>query len=201
MRIGIDFDNTIVNYDRLFHKIAVAQGLIADTVPANKLAVRDYLRRHQQEAKWTAMQGYVYGECMQEAECYPHVTQVLRSMKEAGYELMIISHKTKYPFLGKPYDLHVAARNFVVASLRDERGALFTDQQVYLETSKEAKLMRIATQQCDVFIDDLPEILLANDFPKKTQRYLFDPESHYQKALLPHIKVVSSWPALASYLL
>ena len=42
--LGIDFDNTLVNYDNLFHKVAVEKGLIKYSLPANKIAIRDYLR-------------------------------------------------------------------------------------------------------------------------------------------------------------
>ena len=43
-RIGIDFDNTIVCYDDVFHEVAREQGLIPNDLPANKGAVRDHLR-------------------------------------------------------------------------------------------------------------------------------------------------------------
>ena len=41
MRIGLDFDNTIVTYDSLFHKVATEQGLVPASLPVSKLAVRD----------------------------------------------------------------------------------------------------------------------------------------------------------------
>ena len=53
MRIGVDFDNTIVCYDRLFHRLARERGLIPETVPQTKGAVRDYLRSIDREDDWT----------------------------------------------------------------------------------------------------------------------------------------------------
>ena len=44
-KIGIDFDNTIVSYDDLFHKIATEQKLIPENFPHSKLLIRDYLRK------------------------------------------------------------------------------------------------------------------------------------------------------------
>jgi hypothetical protein len=41
---GIDFDNTIICYDRLFHQIALEGGLIPRDLPAEKNAGHDYLR-------------------------------------------------------------------------------------------------------------------------------------------------------------
>jgi hypothetical protein len=45
MRIGIDFDNTIVSYDALFFKVAREQDAVPADTPVNKVAVRDYLRK------------------------------------------------------------------------------------------------------------------------------------------------------------
>ncbi|MBV9576458.1 MAG: haloacid dehalogenase-like hydrolase [Gammaproteobacteria bacterium] len=202
MRIGFDFDNTIVSYDALFHKVALEQGLIDHTIPVNKLAVRDYLRATDREPIWTEMQGYVYGGRMNEAHAYPDALNVMERMKRAGHTLIIVSHKTKHPYLGKQYDLHAAARGWIENHLLDQHGSkLIPPEQVYFELTKEEKLTRIHQLNCDVFIDDLPEILLAANFPNNTHRYLFDPEQHHQDAILPNIKIVSSWPAFESYLL
>ena len=62
--IGVDFDNTIVCYDTLFHKIALEQNLIPADLPQTKTHVRDFLRQEGKEDLWTEMQGYVYGKRM-----------------------------------------------------------------------------------------------------------------------------------------
>jgi FMN phosphatase YigB (HAD superfamily) len=193
MHIGFDFDNTIVSYDALFHKVAKEQALIDDSIPVNKLAVRDYLRATGREDIWTKMQGYVYGARMQEAEAYPGALQVMKKLKNSGHTLTIISHKTRHPYLGKPYDLHVAARRWIENYLCDQAGALISDQHIYFELTKEDKIARIAKSNCDVYIDDLPEILLTLQFPARTRRFLFDPDQHHINLSLPAIKLVSSW--------
>jgi len=100
MRIGLDFDNTIVNYDRIFHTVALEQGVIPTDLPANKTAVRDYLRSIDQEDRWTEMQGYVYGARMSEAEAYPGALDFIQRAQAAGHTLAIVSHKTKHNYLG-----------------------------------------------------------------------------------------------------
>ena len=57
MRIGIDFDNTIVCYDRLFHRVALEARL-----DSRRLAVNPRLRcattcARGREDAWTEMQG------------------------------------------------------------------------------------------------------------------------------------------------
>ncbi len=111
MRIGLDFDNTIVSYDQLFHKVALEKSLISHEVPINKVAVRDHLRHTNQEDAWTEMQGYVYGARMNEAIAYPGLKEALHAIKNGGHELFIVSHKTQYPYAGKRYDLHAASRS------------------------------------------------------------------------------------------
>ena len=43
--LGLDFDNTIVRYDNLFHKLAIEKGLIEQSVPRDKKAIRDYIMK------------------------------------------------------------------------------------------------------------------------------------------------------------
>lgn len=179
MLIGIDFDNTIVSYDTLFHKVATEQGVIPASIPLNKIAVRDHLRAIGREEVWTEMQGYVYGARMGEAAAYPGVIEFFRWVRAADVPVSIVSHKTRHPFIGPKYDLHQAARGWIETHLTDEQGPLVAPERVFFELTKEAKWDRIAAAGCDWFIDDLPEILLAPAFPEKTSRILFDPEQHH----------------------
>ncbi len=198
MRIGLDFDNTIVCYDPLFHRLALEAGLIPALLPVNKLAVRDHLRRLDKEELWTEMQGAVYGARMAEADMFPGVLDCLRWAKAAGHSLCIISHKTRHPFRGPRYDLHQAARGWVERRLLDQGLPLIPADQLFFELTKEEKLRRIAACGCDIFVDDLPEILLAAGFPEHTRRLLFDPEGHH--AAVDGVTTIASWDALRRHL-
>lgn len=201
MRIGLDFDNTIVSYDGLFHKIAHERAALPPGIPRNKVAVRDWFRSRGQEDVWTEMQGYVYGARMNEAVAYPGAIEFLRGAVRAGHTLGIVSHKTQHPFLGPKYDLHAAAREWVANYLNDAEGrALIPPDQVYFELTKEDKLARVARLRCDVFLDDLPEILLAPGFPRSTRPLLFDPERNHIASFPFPDAVVLSWDDLAARL-
>jgi len=191
MRIGLDFDNTIVCYDGLFHRVAAEQGLIPADLPRNKVAVRDYLRRIGREPAWTELQGTVYGGRMAEAETYPGVRDFMVWAVAQGIELFIVSHKTRHPFLGAQYDLHQAARDWVDASLVHDGAPLIPAERVYFELTKEEKLARIGACGCGLFLDDLPEILAAPGFPPQTEPLLFDPEGHHPT--VSDIVVLASW--------
>jgi hypothetical protein len=174
MRIGIDFDNTIVSYDALFHRVALERDLIPPDLPATKLSVRDHLRETGRENDWTEMQGYVYGARMDEAVAYPGAIDFFDWARTERIDLAIVSHKTLHPILGYPYDLHKAARGWVGKFLIQTKQPLIDAADVYFEPTKQDKLARIAALDLDCFIDDLPEILLAAGFPTRTSGLLFD---------------------------
>jgi len=188
MRLGLDFDNTIVSYDSLFHKVALEDGLIPADLAPTKLKVRDYLRSQGREQTWIEMQGYVYGARMAEAEMYPGVERFLRWARSRGLPICIISHKTRHPFAGPQYDLHEASRAWIAARLRDAEGPLVDAAAVYLELTKDEKFKRIHALQCEAFVDDLPEILVAPQFPKTTAPILFDPDDHHPGEKLARLR-------------
>lgn len=192
LRIGVDFDNTLVSYDELFHRVALEQKAIPPDLPRNKIAVRDHLRRAGREPLWTEMQGTVYGARIDEAAAYPGAIEFLRRAAAQGIELCIVSHKTRHPFLGPKHDLHLAARGWVERYL----ARIVDPAAVFFELTKEEKLARIGACRCDYYIDDLPEILLAPGFPKEVSRILFDPESHHTGSGL---KRMSSWAEILEY--
>ena len=181
MRIGVDFDNTIVCYDDLFHRVAREQGLIPAEIHPAKSSVRDYLRKVEREDDWTQLEGYVYGSRMSEAAAYPGVCDFFARCRESRIDLCIISHKTKEPFQGPQYDLHDAAYSWL-----EQKGFLGSTgngigrQAIYFELTKQEKLQRIRTSGCDHFIDDLPEFLSEPHFPAEVDRILFDPGDLYQ---------------------
>ena len=196
MIVGVDFDNTIVGYDQLFHRVAVEQGLVPTGMKPTKSAVREQLRNTGQEDAWTELQGYVYGARMAEAEPIPGALECLEQLIRHDVEMYIISHKTRHPYRGPQYDLHAGAWNWL-----EDHGAFESSQvglrrsAVFFEETKEAKLARIAVQHCTHFIDDLPEILNAPDFPDAVERILFDPSEEYVAASLAWASAWSQIPA------
>lgn len=193
MIIGVDFDNTIVSYDKIFHEYALKQSLIPSNLPINKTSVRDYLRSKGLEDIWTEMQGEVYGNRMLEAQMFSGVKESFRRAKILGHSIFIVSHKTQFPFKGPKYNLHESAMEWIKeVKLFDEE----TDdnlKNVFFEVTKEDKLNRIKYIGCQIFIDDLPEILTDPVFSSTTQKILFDPLYTYKNTVFDDITVKNSW--------
>jgi hypothetical protein len=176
MLVGLDFDNTIVCYDRLFHRLARERGLLPDHVPATKQAVRDHLRGIGREDDWTEMQGIGYGPRIADAEPFPGVKEFLAAVLKAGVRVVVVSHKTRHPYLGEKHDLHAAAHTFLgTHGFYETTDTGLSPDAVFLELTKQAKLDRIGALGCDAFVDDLPEFLAEPSFPPKPRKVLFDP--------------------------
>jgi hypothetical protein len=175
--LGIDFDNTLVSYDGVFHRVASDQGLITPDIGRGKDDVRKFLRSIDREDDWTALQGEVYGAQMHLASLYEGAVAAIRKLMAAGAHIRIISHKTKFPFKGPRYDLHEAALGFLASrGIAGAADALLEPSNVFFELTIEEKLKRIASENCTVFIDDLPEILNHHGFPDHVRPLLFDPQ-------------------------
>jgi phosphoglycolate phosphatase-like HAD superfamily hydrolase len=185
MRIGIDFDNTIACYDGVFHKAALAQGLIPADLGTTKNAVRDHLNGSGRKDAFTALQGYVYGARMDLVAPYPGILAFVDTARAQGHEVFIVSHKTRTPIMGPAYDMHQAAHGFLAAE-KISGAERVPEDNVFFEMTKEAKVARAAALGCTVFIDDLPEILSMTGFLPDTRLVLFDPDSNPHHASLPH---------------
>lgn len=190
--LGIDFDNTLVSYDGVFHRVASDQGLIAPDIGRGKDDVRGFLRSAGREDDWTALQGEVYGAQMHLASLHEGAAAAIRKLMASGARIRIISHKTKFPFKGPRYDLHEAARGFLASrGIAGGADALLELSNVFFELTIEEKLERIASEKCSVFIDDLPEILAHPGFPDHVRPLLFDPQDIH--AAHGRLERVRSW--------
>ncbi|MDP6442632.1 MAG: hypothetical protein QF805_02470 [Pirellulaceae bacterium] len=193
MRIGLDFDNTIVCYDGIFHALAVERELIPASTPAHKQAVRDHLRAVGREDDWTRLQGVVYGEEILRAVPFPDACETIRRCAKLGADLVLISHRTRTPALGPDVDLHQAARRWLTSQQLDD-----CFREIHFAETRAAKYARIAETTRECFVDDLPEFLRDASFPESTQRVLFDP-AHQHADCETWIRV-NGWRELATWI-
>jgi hypothetical protein len=194
-RIGVDFDNTIVSYDEVFHAVAVEWELIPESFAASTKAIRDRLRSLGREDDWTRLQGHVYGPGMSFATPFPGMAEFFERCNADGIEAVIISHRTRWPYLGPRHDLHAFARAWLAQQ------ALEVD--AHFELTKRDKLARIERTRCSHFIDDLPEFLSEPSFPAGVARVLFDPAgaTRERNGLPSSIRRLGSWKEITAHLL
>ena len=87
MLIGLDFDNTIVCYDRAIAHLAETLPDLPADLPRTKLTLRDFLRRSNREPEWTAFQGSIYGPGMTFADPFAQALEVMQTLKDMGHSL------------------------------------------------------------------------------------------------------------------
>jgi hypothetical protein len=183
MRIGIDLDNTLADYRRPLERLCDLHGVPGPHADP-KLVLRGSLRARGEETEWTRLQGELYGPLMHEAQLFPGASDVIGKWRARGCDVCVVSHRTKYPIAGSKHDLHAFARHWI------ERVDLPVDD-LFFEESKEAKMARIKSLGCDVFIDDLPELLSHPGFNAVSRKILFDPgHSHLPQ---PGIESAGTW--------
>lgn len=196
--IGIDLDNTIVGYDRLFGEIAKSEGLVPADFSGSKKQLRDRLRqRPGGEERWTALQAVAYGQRIAEADLIEGVGAFLTRCRDKKIDVCIVSHKTRFAAADPDgVDLRQAALAWL------ERQGFFSPDgyglarsRVYFEDTRADKCRRIAGVGCTHFIDDLEEVFLDPHYPETVEGYLFLTAGEAEPS--PRYRVHSSWASIA----
>jgi hypothetical protein len=193
MRIGIDFDNTIITYDAVFGVMAGRRGLVGDGFHgSSKQAIRDHIRLLPDgEIAWQQLQGQVYGKGIAGATMFPGFDNFLRRCRAQGLPVAIVSHKTEYGHHDpERVNLRRAALDWMTAQGFFSDFALSTGD-VYFEGTRAEKLRCIADLACTHFIDDLEEVLTDPGFPRDVARILFS-NGACAPAAAPYV-VCRSW--------
>ena len=198
-RIGIDFDNTIIIYDEVFYRCAIEYFNMPGDVLADKPSVRDFFWNYPGgKTDWIELQGIVYGERISEAVLAPGLEDFLNQCLEHNIIVNIISHKTKFPGLGPKVNLHSSAWNWLKdKGFLDPNKFGISPNNIFFENPRKKKLERIKSQNCDLFIDDLPEVLKERDFPENVLRLLYDPNGYYSE--MQSIVKYSSWESISKF--
>lgn len=176
MRIGIDFDNTIAAYDRVFLETAKEWNLLPPDFAGAKTQIRDAIRQtNDGELAWQKLQGEVYGPRITQAALMDGAAAFLKACLQKHLPVFIISHKTKFaPHDQSGVDLRQAALSWMEAQgFFSPDGFSIPSGNVYFEPTREDKISRIAELDCSHFIDDLEDVLLDESFPPGVRRYLF----------------------------
>lgn len=175
LRIGIDFDNTIVDYRPVFLGAARALGLVdASFVADDKTEIRDRLRALPGgELRWQQLQAHVYGVAIDTAPAYAGIVRFIGEARRRGAALAIVSHKSRFAAAAPGgADLQAAARRWLAA-----RGLVgvegIAEEAVFFELTRNAKLHRVRTLGLTHFIDDLADVLEDPAFPAGTRAVRF----------------------------
>ncbi|MBL09666.1 MAG: phosphotransferase [Acidiferrobacteraceae bacterium] len=200
MHLGIDLDNTVISYDEVFLFGALELKLVPIGWEGSRLQVRDYVR-HQKDGDiaWQRLQGKVYGKWLHLAKLFPGVYRFLWRCKYRNIVVDIVSHKTEYGHLDdEKISLRKSALDFLIEHEVLSMSSESLINKIDFFSRKEEKLEHISKKQFDWFIDDLPEIVEHDEFPRKTKTFGFDPTG---ASGFRFTNTVKSWAEIENYVL
>jgi hypothetical protein len=178
LRIGLDFDNTIADYDQAFPRVARLLGVV--TGAESKQSLRDELTTSPEgERTWQRIQGLVYGRYINEAQPHSGVAEFVRRARCLGHELFIISHKSEFGHFDESRTpLREAAMTWLLKNqIVGESTLSIRPSHVYFAATRSDKLSTIKALEIDVFVDDLLEVLTESGFPSIARRVWFVPRA------------------------
>jgi len=189
--IGIDLDNTIIDYRNTFWFTAVSTGIFSESeahsfsikhgsVP-DKNQIKHRLKcEEKNDFKWELLQGQVYGRYIQNAAIYPGAANFILHCKRRGIKVYIISHKTEFGHHETTQtSLRKEALNFLKQNDLLSRDYGIQEKDIFFFDTRHEKVEKVAELNCRYFIDDLPEVFREENFPEKTTKILFDIQSEH----------------------
>ena len=201
MIIGIDLDNTIVDYRKSFWKTGLLTGILNEKNSVlfcknnasfpSKVEIKNYLLSIENgEDLWETLQGQVYGKYIENASIYPGVVNFILHCKRRGVKIYIISHKTEF---GHNDTTKTPLRSSALDFL-DRRNLIsnfsgIESDDIFFFNNRIDKVKKIGDLRCNYFIDDLPIVFFQKSFPTNTKKILFDINS----------KKMNSWKAINDF--
>ncbi len=161
MLLGIDLDNTILDYDLSFLAAAKSLKLELPESACSKQKIKEYFRSQDNgEEIWQRLQGLAYGKHVQShVRLYQGVKRFLWRCQYRGHIIKIISHKTEFGHFDlEKLSIRKEALDFLKSNgFINENNPLV--KEICFKSTREEKIMRICEESFDWFIDDLPEVL------------------------------------------
>ena len=184
IRIGIDFDNTIICYDDLFIRAAnEKQWDLGSGCGVSKAAIKERLIiLDGNDFRWQELQAIVYGILIKDAKPFPGVLETLQYFKnKQNYELFIVSHKTPASLYLKHITLIDKAQLWIKENKLTD---FIPEENIFFRPIRDEKISIIKSLNLDFFIDDLLEVLDDKNFPA-INKIFFSPDgeeiNHWNK--------------------
>ena len=178
MIFGIDFDNTIVNYDKIFKNILKKKIKYKKKNLNDKDSIKKYLIKKNMISKWKSIQSDVYSNYIEYATPNKEIIKLLKYLDKKKINFYIISHKTLYPYVGKKKNLHKISKNWIKINVFNKKNNFKKKYKYYFENTEFKKIKRIKNLRITHFVDDLKKIL--NKLPNYIVPIHFDKKFNFK---------------------
>ena len=132
MIIGIDFDNTIIDYSNAIKVLIKEKKFNLKKNNPKKEDLKNYIIKNYGETEWTKLQGEIYGKYIKFAKLSKNFAIFLKTLNKQNFQTYIISHKTKFPILGKKINLQNAATKWCDKNLKSKKFKFKIFLQIHL---------------------------------------------------------------------
>jgi hypothetical protein len=197
--IGVDFDNTIINYDQLFLRLANKEGWGKPGLVPGKKEIRDHVRRLDGgENKWQKLQGLAYGAEINGAVRAAGVMKFFARCRQEGVATYIVSHKTEFAAQDK-YKVnlrHCAVDWLTYMGFLSGDAKVIAADRLFFEETRLLKIDRIKQLGCTHFIDDLAELFADPAFPAGVKKIHYSP---FENSNFSNGICLSSWSEINDY--
>ena len=171
MRIGIDLDNTIINYENSYNHFYKSKKKL------NKQEIKKILFKKKKVDEWQSLQSKVYSKGLKYASCYDGVLNFLQFLNNQKIKFFIVSHKSIHPYKNEKINLRKYAKKWIDTNIRKK--IKISKKNIFFEDTASKKINRIKSLKLDYFIDDLENILI--NLPNKIKKIYFNPYNFRNK--------------------
>ena len=178
--VGIDLDNTIINYNNAFSYAAIKFNLLTEDwlksnlllgngISTKNLIKIAILNKEDGQKNWEFLQGQVYGNFIQYAEIFPGVANFLFHCFNRGIKVFIVSHKTEFGHHDKSATpLRKAAIKFLKEKKILNIDYSPSEKDVFYFDTRQKKVNKIDVLNCNYFIDDFLALKTATSEDNRT---------------------------------
>ncbi len=186
IKIGIDLDNTIINYERSFKKFLSERNIFLKKI--NKIKIKQLIKKNSKIENWTEAQEKIYGYYIKYANLFKNYRDFEKFAIKNNCKLYIISHKTKLSQYSKKYNLRYSSNKWLKKNIKKDKYKIF-----YANTINQ-KIKLISKIQPNYYIDDLEKILKNKKISNKINKIFFS------KSLKRNIFTLSDWKKIKNHI-
>jgi len=167
--IGLDLDNTVIDYTPAYRATAARIGLPQEF--SNRESIRPLLRRSEvDDLEWQHFQALLYTDGLAFARPAAGLSDFLNLCATLNVRVFIVSHKTATtPVQFGARDLHEPAQAWLTNQGIVPDHVIKDD--IYFCTTRAEKVQTVASLGCEAFVDDLIEVLEHPDLPIDIMRF------------------------------
>ncbi len=170
MIFGFDFDNTLINYDKVFFNEALKENLISKKIKKKKINIKNNILKKKNLKAWQNLQSIVYSKKINYAVPNRELLSVLKLLTKNKIKYFVVSHKTKFPYFGNKINMHAISRKWLDNNIFNKKNNIKKCDYFFEETIPN-KIKRIKKLKITHFVDDLKEII--NLLPKNINGVLY----------------------------